>query len=179
MLIETLPWIPAPMRCPELTPCVWPVTATSDGMSIPPATAALTAGIIYFTSIFAVGFVLGTLRTLWIAPAVGNLWGVLIELPIILSASWLTCGWLLRCFSITGLPRRLTMGLFAFLLLMVVEAMLAVLVFGNSLSGYAAGWASPAGALGLLGQICFAGMPLAYPQPEASSSSRMRCQWHH
>lgn len=144
------------------------MTATSDGVShsFGHRTVAVTAGIVYFTVVFAVGFALGTLRTLWIAPSVGNLLAVLIELPFILGASWLACGWSLQRFSITSLPKRLTMGLVAFLLLIVVEAMLAVLVFGTSLNDYAAGWGSAAGALGLLGQICFAGMPLAYPRPQ-------------
>ncbi|QPC91637.1 hypothetical protein [Mesorhizobium sp. INR15] len=148
--------------------------ATSGGMAVPSVTAAVIAGMVYFASVFVVGFVLGTARTLWIAPAIGNLWGVLIELPFILGASWLACGRSLQRFSISSLPERLIMGLLAFMLLMVVEAMLAVLVFGTSLSGYAAGWGSAAGALGLLGQICFAGMPLVYPQHQASASSKFR-----
>lgn len=152
------------------------MTATSDGVghSFGNRTAAVTAGIVYFTVVFAVGFGLGTLRTLWIEPSVGNLWAVLIELPFILGASWQACGWSLRRFSIISLPQRLTMGLVAFLLLMGVEVMLAVLVFGTSLSDYATRWGSPAGALGLLGQICFAGMPIVYPQPQSSVSSKMR-----
>ena len=36
--------------------------------------------LIYLAAIFALGFVLGTIRTLWLAPAVGHLAAVALEL---------------------------------------------------------------------------------------------------
>ena len=49
----------------------------------------IAAALRYFGIIFALGFVLGTIRTLWLAPIVGTVGAVLIELPIMLIASWL------------------------------------------------------------------------------------------
>jgi hypothetical protein len=55
---------------------------------------------------------------------------------------------------------RLTMGAWAFLLLMLAEMALAVWVFGRSGAAYWAGFGAPAAQLGLAGQIGFALMPL-------------------
>jgi len=59
-------------------------------------TKALRAGCTYFAGVFAVGFLLGVLRTLVLAPRIGETLAVLIELPIILGASWLICRRILR-----------------------------------------------------------------------------------
>src|SRR5690606_39056760 len=47
----------------------------------------LHAALAYWAAIFALGFVLGTVRTLWLAPAVGELAAVALELPVMLGAS--------------------------------------------------------------------------------------------
>ena len=57
---------------------------------------ATRAGAAYFAIVFAVGFVLGALRVTFLAPAVGPLPAVALELPVMLAASWWTCGWLMR-----------------------------------------------------------------------------------
>ena len=38
-----------------------------------PAMTALALGLRYFAGVFAVGFLLGTVRTLWLAPTIGDL----------------------------------------------------------------------------------------------------------
>lgn len=121
-------------------------------------------GFVYFAIVFAAGFALGTVRTLWLAPAIGSLAAVAIELPFMLAASWMACGWCLRRFSISDLGQRARMGALAFLFLMAAEASLAVGIFGLSLDAYAAGLLTAAGMLGLTGQLVFAAMPLLHPQ---------------
>jgi hypothetical protein len=49
----------------------------------------VSAALRYFGLIFALGFLLGTVRTLLLAPATGATAAVLIELPVMLGASWL------------------------------------------------------------------------------------------
>ena len=49
---------------------------------------ALVAGALYFIVLFAAGFVLGALRVLWLAPQLGVLLALLIELPIMLVFAW-------------------------------------------------------------------------------------------
>jgi hypothetical protein len=44
-------------------------------------------GLRYFTGVFAVGFLLGTIRKLWLAPAIGDLAAVGVELPVMIGAS--------------------------------------------------------------------------------------------
>lgn len=50
------------------------------------------AGLAYWAVVFALGFVLGTIRVTWVIPAVGLMPATLLELPIILGASWLAPG---------------------------------------------------------------------------------------
>jgi hypothetical protein len=53
------------------------------------------------------------------------------------------------------------MGARAFALLMIAEAALGVLAFGESLTGWAASLFAMPGVIGLAGQLAFAAMPLA------------------
>ena len=54
---------------------------------------------------------------------------------------------------------RLWMGIWAFGLLMVAEYVLATNLMGARPSSYFSHWATPAGAIGLAGQIAFALIP--------------------
>ena len=121
-----------------------------------PGSAAL-----YFTIVFGAAFALGALRVTVIAPRLGTLTAVLIEVPIVLGVSWLVCGQVVRFFDVPNewLP-RLLMGGLAFLLLMLAEPAIAIFGFGRSLSQYFAGFRSPAGLIGMLGHIAFALIPL-------------------
>ncbi|HEX4846816.1 MAG TPA: hypothetical protein VFV30_01615 [Novosphingobium sp.] len=121
---------------------------------------ALRAGLAYWGLIFALGFALGTVRTLWLAPAVGPLAAVGIELPIMLGASLWLARRLIRRHGITASAEALVMSGTAFALLLISEAALARLLGGQSLADWAADLASPPGALGLAGQIAFALLPL-------------------
>jgi hypothetical protein len=123
--------------------------------------SALKAGFAYFAIVFAAGFVLGTVRTLWLVRTVGEVAAVLIELPIILAVSWFACIWVVRSFAVPRSTRhRALVGGIAFLLLMLAELCLAVLLFGRSPEEFAASLATPAGVIGLAGQIAFATFPL-------------------
>lgn len=119
----------------------------------------LSAGPAYFGLVFAAGFVLGTLRTLWLAPALGELGAVALELPVMLAVSWLACGAVLRRRPLPALPDRAVMGASAFALLMAAEAALA-LALGVPLPAHLAAYAEAPRALGLAGQIAFALIPL-------------------
>jgi hypothetical protein len=117
------------------------------------------AAIAYWAVVFALGFVLGTIRTLWLAPAIGLVPATLAELPLILAASWWVSGWLVRRFAIVGSGSALVAGGLAFALLMAAECGLAALLMGQTPAQWLAGLREPHALLGLSGQIAFALMP--------------------
>ncbi|MFC3100134.1 hypothetical protein [Altererythrobacter lauratis] len=117
--------------------------------------------LLYWAAIFALGFALGALRTLWLAPAIGAVAAVTAELPVMLGASWLVAARLLARRPLERAGSALAMGLLAFSLLLAAEAALAALLAGQGVNAWLAGLAQPAGALGLAGQIVFALVPLA------------------
>ncbi len=122
--------------------------------------ASARAGIAYFATVFAAGFVLGTVRTLLLVPGLGELAAVLVEIPFMLLVAWMACRWLVRRFSVPSRATdRLVMGGVGFALLMVAELLLT-LALGNGPAAFLAGFAEPAGAAGLAAQVVFALLPL-------------------
>ena len=119
---------------------------------------ALSLGLRYFLGVFALGFVLGTFRTMWLAREVGELAAVLAELPLMIAASWWWCRRLLARQPL-DLAGRAIMGGTAFAWLMLAEFALA-LAFGRTPAQYLAGLLAPVGLLGLAGQGVFALLPL-------------------
>lgn len=117
------------------------------------------AGVLYWTMIFALGFVLGTIRVLWLAPLVGLIPATALELPVMLGASWLAAGWIVRRFAIRTAGGALAVGALAFALLMAAECVLAVTLMGQTPAQWLADLGQPHALLGLAGQIAFALIP--------------------
>lgn len=117
------------------------------------------AALVYWAMVFALGFLLGTVRVLWAIPLVGLLPATLIELPLILGGSWLAAGWLVRRFALARQGAALAVGALAFAILMAAECALAVAMMGQSPAQWLAGLAAPHALLGLAGQAAFALMP--------------------
>ena len=112
---------------------------------------------LYLAVIFLLGFALGTVRTLWLAPRVGALLAVALELPLMLTASARLAARLVRRHALTP-SAAAAMGLLAFVLLMFAERGLSA-VFGQSGSAWLASLTTPAGLLGLAGQLAFGALP--------------------
>lgn len=122
---------------------------------------ALAAGAAYAAAIFAFGVMLGTLRVLVLVPRTGELAAVLIELPVMLAASFLCAGPIARGFWVPARAGpRAAMGLSGFALLMAAETALG-LAFGRGLAAQAGALATAPGLVGLAGQVAFGLMPLA------------------
>lgn len=117
------------------------------------------AAIAYWALIFALGFVLGTVRVVWLVPLVGPLPATALELPVILAASWWVAGWLVRRFSIGTSGEALMMGVMAFALLLASECLLAIAIGGQTVGEWIAGLYQPHALLGLGGQLVFGLMP--------------------
>jgi len=118
----------------------------------------LLTGTTYCVAVFAAGFVLGVLRTLVLAPLLGTLWAVLLELPVILTFAWLVCARILRRWPLSS-SAAVGMGAVAFSLLMLLEASLSSLLAGRSLTEHLALYAQLPHQLGLAGQLAFAVFP--------------------
>ena len=124
-------------------------------------TSALKAGFGYFAVVFIAGFMLGVARTLLIAPLTGDLAAVALELPLILTVSWVACGWAIRRHDVARESgARLVMSLASFILLMAAELTVSTLIAGRSLDQHFALYRSAPVLLGLCGQLVYAALPL-------------------
>lgn len=121
---------------------------------------------------FLAGAGMGAIRVLLIAPLIGPVAAVMLELPMMLALAWFICGLVLDApWASRALGDRLGMGVAAFALLMSLEMTMALLVFGDTPYAVLKGLAAPAGRLGLLGQACFALLPML-PRPATPSQPR-------
>jgi hypothetical protein len=122
---------------------------------------AAKAGIAYFVLIFLAGMILGPVRILLLEPRLGSVPAVLIELPVMLGASWVACGWLTGYFRLPAEngPRFL-MGAVAFLLLMWAELGLSLFAIGGTVHEHFRTYLEAAPFIGLLGQLAYAAFPL-------------------
>ena len=119
------------------------------------------AGVAYAVTVFAIGFLLGTARVLVLAPRVGPTIAVSLEAPIILTASWYVSSiWMAHLALDAGIRLRMLVGVVAFITLTILEVTLSIGLFHTSLGEYLADLGSPAGAIGLTAQVCFATFPL-------------------
>lgn len=118
----------------------------------------LLTGAAYVVAVFAAGFVLGVLRTWMLAPLLGALGAVLVELPVILTIAWLVCARVLRRWPLSA-PSGAAMGAVAFVLLMLAEAGLSMLLADRSLTEHLALYAQLSKQVGLAGQLAFAVFP--------------------
>ena len=122
---------------------------------------AILAGAAYFLVMFACGFVLGAARVLVVTPLLGEWGATLVELPVMLTISWVVCGWLvLRLTLPAHATPRVAMGAVAFILLMIAEVLLGASLFDRTLTEQVQGMSVGAGLAGLLSQIAFAAFPL-------------------
>jgi hypothetical protein len=92
---------------------------------------------------------------------VGETTAVIVEAPIMLTASWFDCRWCVNRLDVRRtVAARSWMGLVAFLVLMSAEVGLGAVVFGRSLGDQFAAYGSAAGAIGLAAQVIFATLPV-------------------
>jgi type IV secretory pathway TrbD component len=99
----------------------------------------LKAGVLYFALVFGVGFVLGTIRTLWVVPRVGTRTAELMETPVMLVAIIMASRWVVLHLAVPWPPTaRLGMGGIALCLLVVAEFGLVLWLRGLSIREYLA-----------------------------------------
>ncbi|WP_300974676.1 hypothetical protein [Sphingomonas sp. LHG3406-1] len=122
---------------------------------------AVAAGLAYGFAAFLLGFLLGTIRVLFVASSIGETAATLIELPLMLGAGWFACAWLVRRLLVPSEARpRLIMGLTAFALLATCERVFGLTLFDRSHAEQVAALRTTAGSLGLCAQLLFAALPV-------------------
>jgi len=122
---------------------------------------ALKAGALYIALVFGAGFVLGTVRTMWVGPHVGTRKAELMETPIMLVVTIVAARWIVMRFTVppTASP-RLGMGCIALLLLLVAEFGFVLWVRGISIKNYLATRDPMSGTAYYAMLVVFAIMPL-------------------
>ncbi len=99
----------------------------------------LKSGLIYFSIVFAVGFLLGTIRLLWVVPYVGTRVAELMEMPLLFIAIVMIANWLVQRLAIPPLFWvRLGMGLVALVCLLGSEFGPVLYLRGLSITDYLA-----------------------------------------
>lgn len=141
---------------------------------MPDSLRPLGAALLYWAMIFTLAFAFGAFRVSWLAPRTGTVAAVLIELPLILGASFIAARAIVPRFSIQTSRAALAMGALAFAVLLAAECALAVLAFGQSAAEWAAGLVTRPGILGLLGQLGFALMPWMIVRQRAAADCKPR-----
>jgi hypothetical protein len=121
----------------------------------------LKAGILYFALVFGVGFVLGSVRTLWVVPRFGARTAELMETPIMFMVTIVAARWVVRRLAVPPKPsNRLGMGCIGLGLMLVAEFTLVLWLRGVSINEYLASRDPVSGTVYyvMLGVLCI--MPL-------------------
>jgi len=119
------------------------------------------AGVFYFALVFGAGFVLGTIRTLWVVPRVGARTAELAEMPIMLLVSLVAARWTVLRLGVPPVAvARLGMGCVALALMLMAEFGLVLWIRGQTIREYFASRDPVAGAVYYLMLAVFAIMPL-------------------
>ncbi len=121
----------------------------------------LEAGILYFALVFGAGFVIGTVRTLWVVPRVGTRTAELMEAPIMFAVTIVAARWIVLHLAISsGAAARLGMGCIALGLLLAAEFGLVLWLRGLSVREYLATRDRVSGTIYYVLLVVFAVMPL-------------------
>lgn len=119
------------------------------------------AGVIYFVVVFTLGFVLGTIRTLWVVPALGARNAELAEAPVMVLMSFLVARWIVSRWlhSLTSVG-RLAAGLIALTLMVTTEFTVVLWIRGLTIREYWATRDPVSGTVYVISLVLFALMPL-------------------
>lgn len=122
---------------------------------------AVLAGFVYFAVVYLAGFALGLLREVLIAPVVGRVAAVLVEMPLMLVVMVLAAKSVGRRMAVpSDIASRLRMGVVAFGLLTLAEAVSAKILRGHDLGQWLQSFATAEGFVSLLMFVLFAAMPM-------------------
>ncbi len=119
------------------------------------------AGALYFALVFGAGFVLGTIRTLWLVPRLGTRVAELLEMPLMFVVTVVAARWIVRRLAVpTSIWARLAMGFLALVLLLIAEFSFVLGLRGLTIREYHATRDPVSGTVYYLMLGVFAVMPL-------------------
>lgn len=122
----------------------------------------LKAGVLYFSLVFAAGFLLGSIRVPLLEPRLGARAAELLELPVMLLAIVAAARWVLRRLAVpASAAARLAMGGIALALMLAAEFGLVLSLRGMSIEQYLATRDPVSGTAYYLSLCVFALIPLA------------------
>jgi hypothetical protein len=123
----------------------------------------------YFLVLFALGFVLGTIRVIFVIPRFGELTATIAEVPVMLAAAYCVCHWAIRRWQVPHkIAIRLVMVPWFLVLLFLFESLLGAMLFKRPLAEQWEALGTPAGLVGLSAQIISAFLPLLVAKDERS-----------
>jgi hypothetical protein len=121
----------------------------------------INAGFFYFALVFGGGFLLGAVRVPLLVPRLGERVAELMEMPVMLVVIILSARFIIKRFA---MPATATVclgtGLFALILLLTAELLLAAVLRGRSPAEYIASRDPVSGGVYLAMLVLFALMPL-------------------
>jgi hypothetical protein len=121
----------------------------------------LKAGALYFVVVFGAGFVLGTIRTMWVVSHVGTRMAELMEAPVMLVVTIMAARWIVRHLAIPFVvSARLGMGGIGLALLLAAEFGLVLWLRGLSAREYLATRDPVSGTVYYLMLVVFAIIPI-------------------
>jgi hypothetical protein len=123
------------------------------------------AAVLYFVIVFAAGFLLGSIRVLWVEPKLGQALAVLCESPLLLAVIVLAARWAPNA---VGIEKSVTdlvlMGAIALALQQAADFLVGARLRGITAAQQLAYFATKAGAIYAFLLIAFAIMPLLVNQ---------------
>jgi hypothetical protein len=118
------------------------------------------ASFLYFALVMGAGFLLGSVRVLFVVPHLGERWAELAEMPIMAMVIVVAAGYILRRYpEVQTRGRALMVGFTALALSVSAELVLAVVLQSQSLSEYLASRDKISGSVYLVMLVAFALMP--------------------
>ena len=123
-------------------------------------TSMIRASFLYFALVMGAGFLLGSVRVLFVVPHLGERWAELAEMPIMAIVIFVAAGYILRRYpEVQTRGRALVVGFTALALSVSAELALAVVLQSQSLAEYLASRDKISGSVYLVMLVAFALMP--------------------
>lgn len=119
------------------------------------------AADLYFAIVFTAGFILGTLRALFVAPRLGSRYAELLEMPFMLAASYFAAKFVVGRLGETHIEPLAIMGVGALVLMLAGEVLLIGPVRGLAIKAYYASRDRLTGTAYYLVLVLYAIMPIA------------------